>query len=356
MSTWRPRPPAFAGDEGAAPSFRAAPREAAERLQLAVGKIRSVESAPPYGSGLGGFYRIETADEREPIFVKVLDAVHAQRQVQADRIARWVDSQGVSASVLLPGYPRPLPEIDGDGDGEMFVLAYPFVAGRFALRDELESGLVGGIVARLHLALRVAPFAPEIQSAGAAALSDLRSRAQQIRAGDSPHAAEVVDLFQARGGDLDFFEGPSQAVHGDLNRSNVLVTPSEEAVVIDFEEAPSAWMPTAVDVAFALERFCLVPDPRTAERLAGAFADSYRSVHGPLALPPGWLARARRALALRALVRLVDLCSSGSAVAESEWQKFLPVVASGTGPWPPDPSGRTDHSQLMRHLEEKLAA
>jgi Ser/Thr protein kinase RdoA (MazF antagonist) len=123
---------------------------------------------------------------------------------------------------------------------------------------------------------------------------------------------------------IDFLPGevPCRPLHGDLNPGNVLVG-ERGPVFLDFEDVFHSVLPPSFELAYALERFVMVPLPDDAAALtAGRILVRGYRLHGGDPIPADPTA-VLRALALRALCALAAGQRKGLAVQPDEWRKFF---------------------------------
>jgi hypothetical protein len=320
-----PRPPAFAALRPPAPVFVPAESAVAARLAMLFAPrasiFRLVTGAARADQGLAGYYRAERPGA-PAVFLKVIteDELERARAIEALAAAR-PDEAPIAR--LLPGWPREM-------EGGFFVLAYPFVGGRFANADEADLARVGRGIGRLHRALARMPQASQIREACAARLSLLEARRRalavgQVAFGPAPQrlarVAAKLSLGVERGG---------QPLHGDLNPGNILLPlDGADPVVLDLEDARHTFGPPRLDLALAIERFCLdSADDRRVLSLVEALLQGYAATGAPLHFEDGELAHALLFVNLRALCLLAELESRGERRPAEEWRKFLGLVAA----------------------------
>jgi len=315
------KPPAYAGLRARPLAPAPADDAIAARLNALCGdgEIDLLDSnlAPP-----AGFYLLRRRGGG-PVFLKLLPEAEAARQIAADRFARHALRHGVPAAVVLPGFPKAL-------SGALSLVGYDWMPGRFARGDEADCGAVGRLLARLHQALAAFPDADAVRGAAERRLRDLEVAAEGIRGGAlrPPRRAEELRRLLASSADpfAAMREEPRQTIHGDLNHGNVLFpTDGGEPIALDYEDAAISWLPPALDVAYALERFALVlaADDAGAAAAARALLAAYAGETGaPIFSGRGALADILRMLALRSLTQLAMATSEGAAPAPGEWDKF----------------------------------
>jgi Ser/Thr protein kinase RdoA (MazF antagonist) len=299
--------PAHAGLRAREPAFVSADLATADRLRAICGdgdvrRLVSNLAAPT------GYYLLERGGA-PAVFIKLLHEREIARQIAADRFARHVAGRGLAASTLLPGFPKAF-------GPSLAVVGYPWIGGRFARGHAADCAAVGRLLARLHLALAAWPEAEAVRR-------DTERRLEQLDAAASRAAGDLRRLLTGCAGLFDLMRsGRCQVIHGDMNHGNVIFPDGgAEPVALDFEDARISWLPPALDVAYALERFALASEPdddlahRAGERLLAGYA--VEAAPGPIFPYRGALKDILQMLALRSLVQL-----SMAAPAKTEEDKF----------------------------------
>ena len=315
------KPPAYAGLRARPLAPAPADEAIAARLNAlcGAGEVERLASnlAPP-----AGFYLLRRRDGAQ-VFLKLLPEAEVARQVAADRVARHLARHGVPASTILPGFPKVF-------SGALSLVGYAWISGRFARGDEADGAAAGRLLARVHRALAAYPGADAVRQAAERRLRGLEAAAAAIRDGAlrPPHRPEELRRLLGRSADpfAAMREEPRQTIHGDLNHGNVLFPDDGgEPIALDCEDAAISWLPPALDVAFALERFALVlaADEAGAAAAARALLAAYAGETGaPIFSRRGALADILRMLALRSLTQLAMAAPEGAAPAPAEWDKF----------------------------------
>lgn len=310
-----PEQPAWSGLQPDPDAWRPAP--AAGAGLLAVLDRRGRLDHRPQGDGPGGFYRLHPDDGGPALFLKVVTPERARALLAADRVAAWLAQQDLRTPTLLQA-PIAL-------DSGHLLLVHALIAGRFATPCAADLSAVGATLARLHGLLAAVPMAAGVQTASAARDQALHAaRQDSVALAALDHRAEAVRArIAARSPALPARR--AQALHGDLNLGNLLISADGDAVPLDFEDSLHNWHAPGVDLAMALERLVLVPcpDDEQALRLGGVLLDAYRAHGGRLDWHAGELADTLQALAVRALLLLSGLHGAGRPVARDEWDKFI---------------------------------
>lgn len=316
-----PRTPAFVALQPSPPQFIALDRDELSPLISCVGAGQLLGRI---GSGavLEGYY-LHRREDGITAFLKVVPASHAERQLAASAVASWVARFGVRTPVPMQGFPKMI-------DDEHTVFAYQYIASRFAAATTSDMRNLGSSIATMHSALRQYPAAADIKQASASRTAMLHARRDAICSGlqsPGPMPQQLRELLKnetALFSLLDDAPG-NQALHGDLVFGNILFPlDGGMPVILDFEDTLISYLPLALDLALALERFVLFPEPddNKALLLGSEMLKAYRQ--GPdYGFLSCTLSDALRFLSVRALVTLAEMEAQGSTVALTEWEKFF---------------------------------
>lgn len=313
MSLWLPERPAFAGRTP--PALRWAPAAASTQATLKAmwGAARTFERLQTDAPPPRGYYR---SREAPALFIKVVPHTQLATQLTADRCAAFLARAGLPTQPLIEGGHHRW--------GANAVLAHPLIDGRHATPTVEELSALGATIGQMHQALLHWPKADAVRAAGEARIDALAAIAASPPP-LPPEAGRAAELLDPRG--LAPLRGPAQCVHGDLNRGNVLFDRTTGAPwLLDFENAGSAWLPPASDLAFAIERFAEGNVALTRALLDGWCTRTGRAAFdSPEALPA-----TLEALAVRALAVLTAQVSRGARPLASEWAKFIESHAAAS--------------------------
>lgn len=124
-----------------------------------------------------------------------------------------------------------------------------------------------------------------------------------------------------------FDEHPhAQCLHGEVHPGNVIFRSDDgAAVLVDFEESVQVFAPTAWDLAYLVQRFCLRddPPPSVALQRLSVVADAYGS-------PLPALAAMMRQAAWFSMAAIVELrLSQGVVTPTNEYDKFVRLARQG---------------------------
>lgn len=262
-------------------------------------------------------------DAAEPLFVKLVAEERWRELSEAERIARWLISEGAPAIAARDVNPARL------ASGE-FVVAYPFAHGRPPSPSLDDVRLLGEGVARIHQALARHPDVPDWQARTDRRFDRLVAARAEL-AGGRLTAGPRPDELHALAGDrgISFLpgahgSGPARPLHGDLNIFNIVID-NGSARFFDFEDAVHSVLSAENDLALLCERVVLVqePDDVAAAAAIDALLDAYAAAGGD-AINRAALAEVLRGLALRSLCTLAMIDPKGRD--PQEWQKFFGLI------------------------------
>lgn len=283
-----------------------------------------------------GFYRVlgceaETSETFD-WFIKVVSPVQAQRQKHADNIAQFVSSTEASSSKsevfvsnVLPGFPQ---QLNGYG-----ILAYEYKPGRFLQPNNSDLNRLAESLATLHLKLEHCPNAHQVKQLGLQRQQVLKQRLEFIQSGIG-HAEEIKStlpeavkylLVNYRADYLDVLIENAQCIHGDLNVGNVWLTESNQLTFLDFEDSLTAWFNPLKDLVFVLERFVFTHAHADEKhiQLAKEFIQTYYQYHNHRLNSAEHMQQLLQALAVRALLLLIEVAKESGSEMTEEWQKFV---------------------------------
>ena len=292
----RLRDPAWSGFSPAPGSFRPACGPVPTEIGLALGMTGRVLARSTASGQAERFYQFFPASDHPPLFLKIVDEQRLATQLEADRIATWLDDRGVPVNRMLAGFPRPL-------TGGRYLLGSELIDGLPAGKDASILPKLGRVLAQTHRHLRALPWADRVRET-----SEARDRAFRQNRDSILHRsrldAGLRSVMRADGTDLP--AEYAQVLHGDLNLGNVLFRPDDQGpVLLDFEDAVHNSHSVSVDLAMVIERFILVRQLDDAQALAASaqLLSGYREISDPV-WPSLGLAGVLRALSIRALVLL----------------------------------------------------
>lgn len=261
-----------------------------------------------------GFFRV--LGEGFDHFLKVVSTQQADRLIQANEVASWLNQQGIGVSMLqnAPGWKL---------NSHAYLLSYPYLSGRFGSASLNDMQLLGEALAKLHLALADYPDQQVVEQSGKLRHNGLKARLNDIKQYnvDLPEEVKAI-LHQYPVDGLDVLVEDAQMVHGDLNMGNVWFT-ERECVFLDLEDSLTAWFTPMKDLAFVLERFVLTHKDREPQVLGEAFLQAYYRMHHNRFNHPEHAADLLQALAVRALLILIESARHQQIPLANEWKKFV---------------------------------
>ncbi|MDG6777616.1 phosphotransferase [Thiomicrorhabdus sp. zzn3] len=261
-----------------------------------------------------GFFRV--VGEGFDHFLKVVTAQQADRLIQANEVAGWLNQQGMGVSLLqnAPGWQL---------NSEAHLLSYRYLNGRFGSASITDMQQLGEALAKLHLALADYPDQHAVEQSGTCRHNGLKARLKEVRHDNADLPEEVKEiLYRYPEDSLDVLVEDAQMVHGDLNMGNVWFT-ERECVFLDLEDSLTAWFSPMKDLAFVLERFVLTHNHREHQVLGEAFLQAYYRMHHNRFNHPEHAADLLQALAVRALLILIESARHQQIPLANEWKKFV---------------------------------
>lgn len=285
-----------------------------------------------------GFYRVLGGQRGGGFdwFIKVVTPSQALRQQQADKIAQFVSkcsessnsldvSTEIYVSKLLKGF-----SLEPSSD---CILVYDYQPGRFLQPNMDDLTQLAKALAQLHLKLELFPDASQVKTLGLERHQLLKQSLQTIQNPEchtevaQPDLPEAVKdlLLNYRPEYLDVLIENAQCIHGDLNVGNVWLTETGQLTFLDFEDSLTAWFNPLKDIVFVLERFIFThahADEQHIE-LARQFIQTYYQSHNHRLNHPEHIQQLLQALAVRALLLLIEVAKTSNNVVPCEWQKFV---------------------------------
>ena len=289
------------------------------------GRIERLMSNAPKPQG---YYRI-TPKHNHAFFVKVLPIGVTDFQREVDQTARGLYSKGIFVSCLIDGFPKYV-------SGELCILAYQNVEGRYASETESDLARLGIALAALHRALSACPWRKKIRDRGLRRDRQLAGMFAKLRQGVLPIDTVPYDalclLKIAQPNVMEVLSDAPQVVHGDLNYGNVLFADKGKRVVfLDLEDTRKSWISPLAELSFVIERFGLPKSDELAFKLSSALIGGYVSGGGDYFRHSGQLADMLRALSVRSLLLLIFVQENKAwNVPHSEWNKFIGLYHQAT--------------------------
>jgi thiamine kinase-like enzyme len=326
--SWLPRKPAHVLLRYMLPKLEVAPPEIAEQLcraiRLTCDKVWVYKTDFVFPLG---YFRIDFSNGSSSIFIKIISKQYVDQQVEADVVAKYLHREGVTANGLLSEYPKRL-------DEDHYVLAYPYIRGRYAEHTEEDLTQVGTALAKMHKAFTKLPNSEAIKNTSLDRLSLLQSRQKLIIEGRCAinKKSGWLGKLLLEAGQENFClpEESCQVLHGDFHHGNLFFpTDSPLPVILDLEDSLISWGPIRWDIALALERFAISEaiNDQQALLLSQALLDAYLEYGGENPFKrSGDLAKTLFWLSLRNLVLLAEAEAIGKPLPESEKAKFYQLI------------------------------
>ena len=172
--SWLPRNPAHVVLRYMIPKLEVVSTEFSEKLCRAIGAncdkvwVYKTDFIFPLG-----YYRIDFSNGSSSVFIKIISHQHVEQQVEADVIAKYLNKEGINANALLSGYPKYF-------DENHFVLAYPYILGRYAEQKIEDLMQVGVALAKMHKVFAKMPNNEAVKNNTLDRLALLQSRQRLI--------------------------------------------------------------------------------------------------------------------------------------------------------------------------------
>lgn len=269
-----------------------------------------------------GYYRLGFADHAQ-VFAKVMRQEDAQVSWHAAHLA----DRAAQARIPAPRLAGPVIALDA----EHCLIAQEWLPARFADGQPMQMRSLGTQLARLHAFLRE-DLPP---SSGLGAHLQWQSSWQRmetlaVRALLPSAQAEALErLLRRRAWVQETLLSQDEPLHNDLHPGNILFTPTGHVrAFLDFEEALNARGNAWLDLAWVIERFCMIgPRPTRGASLARTFLDAYFGHgRGRLSRLP-LLQDALMWKNFHALGLLQEIDAHRGAEGAREWRKFCWLVA-----------------------------
>jgi hypothetical protein len=279
-------------------------------------KVERAEHAKPEPLG---YYRLDLGEMRGIRFGKVVHTACAQLVQEAAELANSALDAGVPA-------PPSMAPLTLDCNHTLFI--HPWIEGNFSRGTRAEMQSLGVCLARLHAFFRTTgPPTAEAASFWMDSWASLENLAgnRQLGTEEIQGLRQLLtrhDEVQTR------LRRQSQRLHNDLHPGNILFDEQGQVLAfLDFEEALTSWGYFWIDLAWVIERFCLMTAP-----LETARAQMWHFLHAyfPTGIPDeDWRLVLRDAIlwknyhALGVLHRQYQLTGR---MQRDEWDKFIKVL------------------------------
>lgn len=334
-----PRKPAFTSTRPVNKNWIGIKGQTADRILSLIGD-GSIYCMAENGH-LRSNYFLHRSESGATTFLKKIKEPDLDRQLNADKFAKYLISHGISASGILKGYPVYFGEKE-------WLIGYKYMDSRFAASNQEDIAAIASAVAAIHNAFVNLPCAREIAEKTTSRNDMLKNRATSLMNSNAncPRMLKLKEMLMNSIYVWDILKGSNmcQPLHGDLNYANIIFPlDGSGPVVLDFEDTVISWLPRAMDVAMALERFVLISDHDEEEKvdLAREFMEVYYSVSNSklnIFLFP--IERYLETLSIRSLITLAQMEAHHLEVEANEWEKFFELHDFAS-----------KNSLLLRHIQ-----
>jgi hypothetical protein len=221
---------------------------------------------------LVGYYRTTSEDK---FFIKILADKNSEMQSNAEQIALWLHHTGLTVNCVRDGFPQ---KIEEHG---LWVYAYDYIDYEFSNNSEKQLYFIGKEMRLMHNLMREHPDRNNVYVRGVDKNQILFDQLNKVRLGkivlNFPIDAIQI-IKQTSDSEYQFLTLGAQMIHGDMNYGNVLFNKlSDQPIIIDFEDATTAWLSPLYDLSFVIQRFVLLHKTKDRYGLGGALLKGYES-------------------------------------------------------------------------------
>ena len=205
-----------------------------------------------YPENLIGCYRVIG---KNSIFIKVLSDKHYESQLNAEKIASWLYQSGLKVNYIKDGFPKKI-------NNKLWVFVYNYIDHIFSDRSDQQLYLIGKEIGFMHKLMREYPDRHIVKERGSNENLRLLEQLKNIKKDcefENFHNIAIKIIKNVSYSDFKLLTNNAQLIHGDLNYGNVLIDKeTKKPIIIDFEDATSAWLSPLYDLALVLQRFILM--------------------------------------------------------------------------------------------------
>ena len=311
---WLPRSPAFSELHPSDAQWVALESSEALNLQEWAGLEGQVLGLKSREGTRPGYFLLES-DKK--VFLKLIDVKYLSSQLKANQIAEYLFKKGIFTSLLLEGFPKSVAD-------NQILLAYEYIEAKFVTPSVERLVYLGRAIGQMHNALLSAPFADDVSFSGQSTFLSYQQSLENIQLQKRYWNEGVEDILANYSvEDLNVLIEGAQCTHGDLNVGNLLLTPNNEIVFLDFESSFNAWYSPLKDLAFVVERFVLTQNLDLIPMHLNAILTGYQSAGQAAFRNAQHLVDILKALSVRSLIVLSEMASNDLNPLESEWKKFV---------------------------------
>jgi thiamine kinase-like enzyme len=218
-----------------------------------------------------GYYK---STDKESLFIKILPEDNFLFQINAEKISSWLDSSGLDVNCLKDGYPKKIIE------NNLWIFAYDYIDYYLSNGSIDRLFTIGNVMGHMHKLFQKYPDKKNVYDKGMEKNQILFEQLNNIKLGkvDLSFPQQAIELIkETSNSDYHLLNLGAQMIHGDMNYGNVLFNKlNDQPIIIDFEDAASAWISPLYDLAFVIQRFVLLSDVKDRYKLAAAFIKGYK--------------------------------------------------------------------------------
>ena len=226
--------------------FVGAPIQLVRKLRRSL-DVSMLEIAKDFYPGPKGYFRVVLENKNKLFFAKIVSKSRASKIRDVSSIAEFLFREKIS--VVLSQFEVELPEDD------LVAIFYPWREHFFFRGLDMEMASLGKELANLHIALEKLSFDSEVRAADV-----LREALElNLEVSDEEVSRKSRTILLAWEKFERILKKDAQLIHNDLHVGNVLFNSSGEvSCILDLEEVPNSYLSPFVDLAWVIERFCLV--------------------------------------------------------------------------------------------------
>ncbi len=219
-----------------------------------------------------GYYRSTGVSS---VFIKVLSKQNHQSQTSAEKIASWLHHVGLSVNCVRDGFPKKIVEHSS------WIFAYDYIDYKFSNTSKEELFSIGKEIGHMHRLMKEYPDRENVRMRGAKKNQILFEQLNKVkldRVSLNFSESAIKLIKETSDSDYQLLTLGAQMIHGDMNYGNVLFNKvNNQPIIIDFEDATTAWLSPLYDLAFVIQRFILLHGHKDSYELASALIRGYKS-------------------------------------------------------------------------------
>jgi thiamine kinase-like enzyme len=221
---------------------------------------------------LVGYYRTTGVDR---LFIKILSDENSDTQNNAEQISAWLYHHGLSVHCVRDEFPKKIVEYG------LWIYVYDYLDFEFSKSCKKQLYSLGKEVNNMHRLMNKHPDRKNVYVRGTEKSQILFDQLNKIKSDkivlNFPESAIEI-IKETRDSDYQLLSQGAQMIHGDMNYGNVLFNKlSDQPIIIDFEDATTAWLSPLYDLAFIIQRFILLQEVKDRYGLGIALLKGYKS-------------------------------------------------------------------------------